>query len=520
MWRACIGLEVHAQLNTARKLFSPSLNAASMASSSPNTHLSSFDLALPGSLPKLNFEAVELALVAAKSLDCNINNMSVFERKHYFYPDLPAGYQITQNRWPIASGGVLGFAEGASTAVNRIQLETDTGKSTANTEVDDEVEELGTVSLDYNRAGAPLIEIVFEPDIKSPVHAGQAVASLQRLLRHVNVCDGKFEMGQMRADLNVSIFRSEDDEIPPMSELNNRVEVKNLNSIKAIIAAAEYEFDRQVGIVEDGGVVEQETRMFDKKVGVTVPMRRKVGAVDYRFMVDPDLPPLILSECIDVERIISKMPELPDATKERLEQSYGISTEAARLIVHDGYTDYFEDAVRVAGGNADVVATYLTNDVFALVKEWRETKLRETLAADSGGDITDESVEDALTPKQLGEVIALIVSKKVTSKMGKKLLTLLFTTEIGGDVADVVKKQGMIVVSDTKVLEEMVEDVLTSEEFEKNLKVLLTGDDRKQEKTAKFFFGKCMQKSKGMADVDRLRDAIQAVADKLRSQTS
>jgi len=320
--RPLIGLEVHAQLQTATKLFTSS---PTTSSSAPNTNLSPFDLSLPGTLPVLSPDAVRLALTASLALSSTINNVSIFERKHYFYPDSPHNYQVTQNRWPVASGGRLDF-EGGSTEVTRVQIETDTGKMTG--ALDAQGSAQGVSNIDYNRAGCGLIEIVFEPDIDTCEGAGRAVKQLQMLLKHTGVCDGRFEEGSMRVDLNVSVYEE------GKFMLNNRVEVKNINSLKAIVSAAEFEYERQKKIVEAGGTVAQETRMFDKVTGVTKVMRRKEDMLDYRFMPEPDLPPLVLDrfDGIDLEDIRRNLAELPELAKlVRREHRSGGAT--SRLIV-------------------------------------------------------------------------------------------------------------------------------------------------------------------------------------------
>ncbi|GMH57955.1 hypothetical protein TL16_g02507 [Triparma laevis f. inornata] len=443
-FRPVIGLEVHAQLSTAQKLFSPSHHRASAPE---NTLLSPFDLSIPGSLPILNLACIKKAIIAASILSCKINDESRFERKHYFYPDLPSGYQITQNRWPIAGRGALHFGPQKISEINRIQLETDTGKSKAETEEEEEEEALGSaVNIDYNRAGAPLIEIVFEPDLTSAEDAGEAVYTLQRLLKHVGVCDGKFEMGSLRCDLNVSIFEGDDDApIPPLEELGNRVEVKNLNSIRAIVAAAKYEFDRQVKVVEGGGVVSQETRTFDKKKLVSIPMRKKETSTDYRFLIDPDIPPLVLSQTkdLDVEALLAGVPELPEQAKKRLADEYGLKPNICEILISDPVEmKLFEDAVKAASASAPTVTPpqppypqnvveyttkLLCNDIFALKNE-------------KAGE------PHKINSRQLADTVTTLAAGDINMRMAKDIITIVFKRWEKNDDTEVltlIKEQGL-----------------------------------------------------------------------------
>lgn len=505
-------MEVHAQLLTTQKLFSPSPN---LSSSPPNTLISPFDLALPGSLPVLNLACVEKALVAASVLKCSINDTSQFERKHYFYPDNPSGYQITQNRWPIASEGVLAFGENKETRVNRIQLETDTGKS-KKAEIHgfyaDDVEEdaVGTVDLDFNRAGSPLIEVVFEPDIVSPADASLAVLYLRNLLRHVSVCDGKFELGSIRCDLNVSVWHGEKDEpIPDIERLGNRVEVKNLNSLKSIVGAATYEFNRQKKLLASSPdtLIDQETRTYDKKKGVTIPMRRKESSVDYRFLPDPDLPPLILSKIpdFDVEEIVKSIPELPDEARERLAAQYKLSADVAAVLVADpAFIGFFDITVSTADSltpskkTPTLAANLITNVLFALLKE------------------NGEEEEGKVTPENVGEIVALLNEGKITKKMSKEILTILHSSEgeEGRAVSDVVEEHGFVVENDSEALVKICVDTITNPDFEKQLKQFKEGDEKKRGKMEKFFFGKVMAASRGMADAETLKEALGGALEK------
>lgn len=359
-----MGLEVHAQLQTKTKLFSPA-SASFGLHAQPNSHVHLFDAAVPGTYPQLNAHAVELAVRAALLLNSNVNRESRFERKHYFYNDLPHGYQVTQQRFPIASGGALSYRlpteDGsyalAQTAVTRIQLEMDSGKTVHTSDPHHSY-------VDLNRAGCGLIEIVFEPDVYSSTAASNAIKGLQELLRHANICDGNMAEGSLRwarllmhhapfcrclncsrqlvgprCDINVSVEL-------PASEAGEcvkgrRVEVKNVNSFRFIAQAIEFEAQRQVELLEKGEQIVRETRGFDPRTGQTRRQRDKEGAVDYRFFFDPDLPPLILTDA-QIERVRVTLPETPEQTRQRLVSTYQLSHYDADVVVSAGATQFFE----------------------------------------------------------------------------------------------------------------------------------------------------------------------------------
>ena len=321
-FQTVIGLEIHAQLNIPTKLFS-SCPRPTSTFAKPNSHIRPFDVSVPGFLPRLSREAVHAAVLSAAALKCEIPHMSRFERKHYFYADLPLGYQVTQQRWPLAREGVLlcqfkpkkngekPMADSSfSPRIERIQLEQDTGKTTMMTRKDGTIDSL----VDFNRAGCALIEIVFHPDLRSSIQAATTVETLRNLLRHIGTCDGKMEEGSLRCDLNVSIAPV-DGEGDILKRTGKRVEVKNLNSLRQIQVAAEYEAIRQVKALLDEKPTDQETRTFEVKSGKTIVMRTKEGAKDYRFMPEPDLPPIILSREVGICIRRSADEELSSNTK-------------------------------------------------------------------------------------------------------------------------------------------------------------------------------------------------------------
>jgi aspartyl-tRNA(Asn)/glutamyl-tRNA(Gln) amidotransferase subunit B len=423
LFQTIIGLEIHAQLNISTKLFSGSSLPKSVYQA-PNTCVWPFDVATPGFLPRLSREAVHAAVLTAAATKCNISYMSRFERKHYFYADSPLGYQVTQQRWPIAKDGVLvcrkepkGKKKKKKTAdhdefsvrIERIQLEQDTGKTIMTTR------QGGTESLvDFNRAGSALIEIVFHPDLRSASDAATTVETLRNLLRHIGTCDGKMEEGSLRCDLNVSIapVYVGEEAVDLLEYAGNRVEVKNLNSLRQVLQAAEYEAVRQAEALVDGAPTSQETRTFDVKTGKTVVLRSKGGAKDYRFLPEPDLPPIVLDPEVfgglDLTTFLgTTLPELPDDARKRLKDEYNLSDYLARVLTSDPPAiKMFDEAVQSAREHVgekiqsrvpETVANFLSNELFSLIRDSEsQKKLEET---GSVGSIQHSTVNG----QQLGE---------------------------------------------------------------------------------------------------------------------
>ena len=430
-WEIVIGLETHAQLTTASKIFS---GASTAFGAAPNTQASAVDLALPGTLPVLNRGAVERAIRFGLAVGGRVSPVSVFARKNYFYPDLPKGYQISQYEQPVVAGGSLAFVAGERemrVRLTRAHLEEDAGKSLH--------EELnGLTGIDLNRAGTPLLEIVSEPDMRSAAEAVAYARALHALVRWIGICDGNMQEGSFRCDANVSVRRAGE-------PLGTRCEIKNLNSFRFMEKAIEYEARRQVELIEDGGTVVQETRLFDPDRGETRSMRSKEDAQDYRYFPDPDLLPLEISaEWVDAVR--AGMPELPSARRERYER-LGISVyDAALLTESREKADYFEAALRALEGTELAVA----------LAHWVNGNVA-SLLADSGGDFSAPSVE-AL---HLGRIVALVHEGVISGKGAKDVLRFVAAGEGSPDA--VIERRGLRQISDAGALEAAVDAVLAAQ---------------------------------------------------------
>ncbi|HYT98720.1 MAG TPA: Asp-tRNA(Asn)/Glu-tRNA(Gln) amidotransferase subunit GatB, partial [Casimicrobiaceae bacterium] len=345
-WETVIGLETHAQLSTASKIFS---GAATAFGAAPNSQASAVDIALPGVLPVLNQGAVERAIRFGLAVGGSINRRSVFARKNYFYPDLPKGYQISQYEIPIVAGGSITIVTGEGekrVRLTRAHLEEDAGKS-----LHEDFQ--GMTGIDLNRAGTPLLEIVSEPEMRSAAEAIAYAKALHTLVRWIDICDGNLQEGSFRCDANVSVRPMGGD------KLGTRCEIKNLNSFRFLQHAIEFEVRRQIELIEDGGTVVQETRLYDPDRNETRSMRSKEDAHDYRYFPDPDLPPLVVDEAW-IERVKTALPELPDAMRTRFGAQYGVGIyEAAALTASRDVATYFEDTVRALGGASKLAATWI-----------------------------------------------------------------------------------------------------------------------------------------------------------------
>jgi aspartyl-tRNA(Asn)/glutamyl-tRNA(Gln) amidotransferase subunit B len=389
-WEVVVGLEVHAQVISKAKLFS---GAATAFGAEPNTQVSFVDAAFPGMLPVLNRECVAQAVRTGLGLNAEINLESRFDRKNYFYADLPAGYQISQYQHPIVGRGtiMIDLADGTSKpiGITRLHLEQDAGKSLH--------DQHPTKSwIDLNRAGVALMEIVSEPDIRSPEEAGAYLAKLRQILRYLGTCDGNMEEGSLRADVNVSVRR-------PGEGYRTRCEVKNVNSIRFVMQAVEAEARRQIAVWEEGGVVEQETRLFDSARGTTRPMRSKEHAHDYRYFPDPDLLPLVLDPAW-VESLRANLPELPDAKAARFMRDYGLSAYEARVLVAERATADFYEAV-AKGRDGKLAANWVMGDVFAALNRTGRTIETSPVSVANLGKlldlITDQTINGRIAPSSL-----------------------------------------------------------------------------------------------------------------------
>src|SRR5246500_3609136 len=427
-WEMVIGLEVHAQVNSKSKLFS---GASTEFGGEPNSHVSLVDAAMPGMLPVINEECVRQAVRTGLGLNAQINLRSVFDRKNYFYPDLPQGYQISQYKSPIVGEGeVLLELDGGRTAtvgIERLHLEQDAGKLLH--------DQSPTMSyVDLNRSGVALMEIVSKPDIRSSEQAKAYVTKLRAILRYLGTCDGDMEKGSLRADVNVSVRR-------PGAPLGTRCEIKNVNSIRFIGQAIETEARRQIATLEDGGTIEQETRLFDPTKGETRSMRSKEEAHDYRYFPDPDLLPLVLDPAW-IKEIEAGLPELPDAKKARLQSQYGLSAyDAQVLITEQARADFYEAAAK--GRDAKLTANWVTNDLAA----------RLTAA---GLDIEDSPIG----PAAIAELVQLIEEGVISSKIAKDVFERMWAGE--GAAGEIVEKQGLRQVSDTGELEKIIDGLIAA----------------------------------------------------------
>ena len=429
-----IGLEVHVQLKTRTKIFSHSTHEFGK---SPNTQTDPVVLGLPGALPVLNRQAVALAARASMALNCTVNKYSQFARKNYFYPDLPKGYQISQYDRPLAEHGWLDIRiENGSKriGITRLHMEEDAGKT-----IHDGFGDSSRYSyVDLNRAGAPLCEIVSEPDLRSAEEAVEYLNELKLVIQFAGASDCDMEKGQLRCDANVSVRRT------GAEEFGTRCEIKNLNSFRFVKQAIQYEIARQVAVVEDGGTIVQETRLFNTATGTTASMRGKEDSHDYRYFPEPDLPPLLLSG-EQLASIREEMPELPPAMRARLVCDYGLSDYDARVLTLTAASArYFEQAAE-ASGNPKATAN------------WVQGELMGALNA-SGKDIADSPI----SPTRLGELIKLIDNGTLSGKLAKKVFASMFET--GMSAGEVIESEGLRQISDTDQLEGIIADVLAKSE--------------------------------------------------------
>ncbi|MGE5266747.1 MAG: Asp-tRNA(Asn)/Glu-tRNA(Gln) amidotransferase subunit GatB [Deltaproteobacteria bacterium] len=426
-WEVVIGMEVHAQVASRSKLFSGSSTAFG---GEPNSHVSLVDAAMPGMLPVINRECVAQAVRTGLGLKAAINLKSVFDRKNYFYPDLPQGYQISQYKQPVVGEGQIEIevdGETKTIGIERLHLEQDAGKS-----IHDQHPDYSYVDL--NRSGVALMEIVSRPDMRSAKEAQAYVTKLRTILRYLETSDGDMEKGNLRADVNVSVRR-------PGEPLGTRCEIKNVNSIRFIGQAIEVEARRQIDILEDGGKIDQETRLFDPGKGETRSMRSKEEAHDYRYFPDPDLLPLELEQPW-VDDLARHLPELPDEKRARFMKDYGLSAyDAGVLVAERANADYFEAVAK--GRDGKLAANWVINELFGRLNK-------------EGRDIAQSPV----SAKQLGGLVDLISSGVISGKIAKDLFEILWTE--GGDPAEIVEARGMKQVTDTGAIEKAVDEILAA----------------------------------------------------------
>jgi len=467
-WEVVLGLEVHAQVISKAKLFS---GAATEFGADPNSQVSFVDAAFPGMLPVINGFCVEQAVKTGLGINAQINYRSVFDRKNYFYADLPAGYQISQYQQPIVGKGEIeiDLADGRTRniGITRLHLEQDAGKS-----LHDQHPE--RTYVDLNRAGVALMEIVSEPDMRSAEEAAAYIRKLRSIMRYIGSCDGNMEEGSLRCDVNVSVRR-------PGEALGTRCEIKNVNSIRFVQQAIEYEARRQIEVIEGGGTVKQETRLFDSGRGITRPMRSKEHAHDYRYFPDPDLLPLDLDPAW-VEKLRASLPELPDAKKARLTRQYGLSAyDAGQLVVDRETADFYEAVAK--GRDAKLAANWVISELFGALNR-------------KGLDISRSPVSAAA----LGGLIDLMANGTISGRIAKDVFAEM--VETGEDAGRIVEAKGLQQVTDTGAIEAVIDQVLTQQADK------LAEYRAGKEKLFGFFVGQVMKASAGKANPALLNDLL------------
>ena len=466
-WNLVIGIEIHAQVNSKSKLFSSS---PTDFGSKPNSQVSLIDAAMPGMLPVINKFCIEQAVKSGIGLNAKINKKSIFDRKNYFYQDLPQGYQISQYKDPIVGEGFVEIETEngqKKIGVERLHLEQDAGKSLHD-------QDPNFTFVDLNRSGIALMEIVSKPDMSSPEEAVEYVRKVRSILRYLGTCDGNMEQGSLRADVNVSVNK-------PGNELGTRCEIKNLNSFKFIHAAIVYEAKRQIKLIEQGDSVNQETRLFNTQSGETRSMRSKEDAHDYRYFPDPDLLPLTLDDSW-IKGLQETIPELPDQIKERFINEYSLSSYDANIIVSDKATsEYFEDVVK--NRNPKLVTTWVTGELFSILNK------KNLIIEDS-----------PITSKQLGELVDNIENGKISNRQAKEVLEEM--CESGKGALEIIDEKGLSQISDENEIESLVDNVLSSNP--ENVKKYKNGKD----KLFGFFVGEAMKLSKGKANPKIVNDLI------------
>ena len=464
-WQPIIGLEVHARLLTRSKLFS---GASASYGAAPNTRACAVDLGLPGVLPVLNREAVRMAVRFGLAVGARIAPRCIFARKNYFYPDLPKGYQISQYEEPITAGGSISVEPGGGdrreVRLTRAHLEEDAGRS---------VHEgfRGGSGIDLNRAGTPLLEIVTEPVIRSAAEAAECMRRIHTLVRWLGICDGNMQEGSFRCDANVSVRPA------GSGTLGTRTEIKNVNSFRFVERAIGYEINRQIDLIESGGKVVQETRLYDPERHETRPMRDKEEADDYRYFPDPDLLPVIVDEAF-VAEVRDGLPELPDARRERLVREYGVrAAEAAQLVSYREAADYFEAVVAAAGGSgtARLAANWVTGELTGALN--REGLRIEAVPVDAG---------------RLGRLVRRIADGTISGRMGKTVFDEMWASD--GEPDAIIETRGLRQVTDTGEIERLVDAVLDAHPVQ--VEQFLAGT----EKVLGFFVGQVMKRSGGKAD--------------------
>lgn len=469
-WEVVIGLELHAQVTSNSKLFS---DASTEFGAAPNSQVTFVDSAMPGMLPVLNKFCVEQAVRTGLGINAHINKISRFDRKNYFYPDLPSGYQISQFYHPIVGNGILEITleDGSkrSIGIERIHLEQDAGKSMHD-------QSPTTSFIDLNRAGIALMEIVSKPDLRSAEEAIAYVKKIRTILRYLGTCDGDMEKGSLRCDANVSVRRFG-------APLGTRAEIKNLNSFKFIAKAIEYEVARQIEVIEEGGKVVQETRLYDSATNTTRTMRDKEDALDYRYFPEPDLPPVVLTEEY-IAKIKASMPELPDAKIARYQTKFGLSNYDAELLTSEPeIADYFEEVAKHADGK--LAANWIGSELFAYLN-------RESL----------DIVNSPIRPSHLAELINLITDGTISGKIAKQVFEAMCEAKEPSSPKTIVEEQGLVQVSDPGAIKEVIDQVIAANPDK------VTEFRAGKDKLFGFFVGQVMKLSGGKANPQMLNDML------------
>lgn len=458
-YEAVIGIEIHVQLSTKSKIFCAD---STQFDAGDNENTSPVSVGMPGTLPVVNKKAIEYSILTGLALGCKIRDRSVFSRKNYFYPDLPKGYQISQYDLPLCENGEISFKVDdkiKTVSITRAHMEEDAGKSNHQGEY---------TLINYNRAGIPLLEIVSGPDMKTPKEAAEYGRTIRQVVRYLDVCDGNLEEGSMRCDCNVSVMK------PGSKQFGTKVEIKNINSFRFVEKAIEFEIDRQIDMLESGGSISQETRLWDPDKNKTFSMRTKEDAQDYRYFPDPDLLPVFVSNEL-IERIKKQLPELPIARAQRFQTSHGLPEyDALVLTTERELADYYELVAKVCNN-------------FKASSNWIMTELLRELN-NNGKYIKDSPIK----PEQLGQLIKLIDSETISGKIAKQVFLDMWNTQKDPEI--IVKEKGLVQISDLSAIEKMIDEVLANNS--QQLEQYKGGN----KKLFGFFVGEVMKASKGQVN--------------------
>ncbi|MCK4950778.1 MAG: Asp-tRNA(Asn)/Glu-tRNA(Gln) amidotransferase subunit GatB [Gammaproteobacteria bacterium] len=472
-WETVIGLEIHAQLATRSKIFSA---APTAYGAEPNTQACAVDLGLPGVLPVLNKEVVRMAAKFGLAIGANVSRRSVFARKNYFYPDLPKGYQISQFELPIVEGGHIEIelenGETKTIGVTRAHLEEDAGKSLHE-------DFHGMTGIDLNRAGTPLLEIVSEPEMNSAEEAVAYMKKIHSLVQYLEICDGNMQEGSFRCDANVSVRPK------GQKELGTRAELKNINSFRFVEKAINIEIERQIDVIEDGGKVMQETRLYDSDRNETRSMRSKEEANDYRYFPDPDLLPVEMDDSF-IEEVRKSLPELPAQKKQRFISDFGLGAYDADVLTSSReLADYYEAAATASGGQSKLAANWVTGELTAMLN--KENK---------------EITESPVSPEMLGGLLQRIADNTISGKIAKTIFEAMWNGE--GDADSIIEKKGLKQITDTGAIEKIIDDILANSPSQ--LEEYRAG----KEKLFGYFVGQAMKATKGKANPAQVNQILKS----------